>query len=256
MKRINCLSVILVIIILSACNPQKQSDSIFEPEIIIPKQSVHIDSTITGLIFYYPPVDSVELRCFVRPEPDKDPNAVFCCAAAFTLDYDTIADHKRICSSHVTGGVYYKKPQTSRYTGAFVAYNGEWAFLYDKDANPAAFDNAFQTAAHNNGAGFAQEMMIHQGERVPTTRPAGNINLFRALCERDGRLCIADATSTMQFGAFIELLSGCGVTEAIYTDMGYGWNYSWYRLYSGGQATYIHKQYQPAATNWLVFYSK
>ena len=67
---------------------------------------------------------------------------------------------------------------------------------------------------------------------------------------------IADATSTMQFGAFIDLLSDCGVTEAIYTDMGYGWNYSWYRLFTGGQATYIHKQYQPAATNWLVFYSK
>lgn len=77
------------------------------------------------------------------------PNAVFCCAAAFTLDYDTIADHNRICSSHVTGGVYYKKPQASRYTGAFVTYDGDWAFLYDKDANPAAFDNAFQPTATN-----------------------------------------------------------------------------------------------------------
>ena len=202
MKRINCISAIFVITVLSACNPQEQSDDIVEPETITPKQLVHIDSTITGLIIYYPPVDSVELRCFVRPEPDKDPNAVFCCAAAFTLDYDTIADHKRICSSHVTGGVYYKKPQTSRYTGAFVAYNGEWAFLYDKDADPAAFDNAFQSAAHNNGAGFAQEMMIHENDIKPTARPNGNVNTFRALCELDGKLCVIESEVDMKFGDF------------------------------------------------------
>ena len=243
---------ILLMIVAAGCKQQEQSveqnaDAIQEP-------LVRIDTTNNGIVFYFPPVDSIELRCFVRPEPDKDPNAVFCCAAAFTLDYDTIADHRRICSAHVSQGIYYQKPQISRYTGAFVAYNGEWAFYYDKEANPIAFDDAFHSAANNGGAGFAQEMMIHQGVQVPTTRPLGNTNMFRALCQREDRLCVVDATEPMPFGDFIGLLLDSGVTEALYTDMGYGWNYSWYRVYDGGQATYIHQQYQPAATNWLLFY--
>ena len=112
------------------------------------------------------------------------------------------------------------------------------------------------TYVTNNGAGFAQEMMIHRGNQVPTTRPLNNVNLFRALCEKDGRLCIADATESKSFGAFIQSLLDAGITEAIYTDMGGGWNYSWYRPFANGEAIFIHPTYQEAATNWLVFYSK
>ena len=225
-----------------------------EPAIIQP--SVSVDSSSVGLVFYYPTTDSIALRCFVRPEPAIDPDIVFCCAAAFTLDYEKAADHRRICSAHVSDGTYYPKPRNRRYTGAFITYNGTWSFLYQADANPSAFESYFREAAANKGAGFAQEMMIHGGEQVPTTRSLSNVNLFRALCEREGRLCIADATENKSFGAFIQSLLDAGVTEAIYTDMGGGWNYSWYRSFAEGAATFIHPTYQEAATNWIVFYSK
>lgn len=225
-------------------------------ETTIESPAVIVDSTAVDLVFYYPRTDSIALRCFVRPEPDKDPDIVFCCAAAFTLDYKQEANHNRICSAHVSDGVYYSTPRIRRNTGAFVSSNGTWKFLYKADADPAAFEADFRKAAVNKGAGFAQEMMIHNGVQVPTTRPLNNVNLFRALCEREGRLCIADATTNKAFGDFIQSLIRAGVTEAIYTDMGGGWNYSWYRLHADEAATFIHSAYQEAATNWIVFYSK
>jgi len=220
----------------------------------IEQPAVVVDSTYKDLVIYYPRTDSIVLRCFIRPEPSKDPGVVFCCAAAFTLDYKKEADHGRICSAHVSDGVYYPKPRIRRNTGAFVFCDASWDFLYQADADPHAFEAAFNKAATNNGAGFAQEMMVHEGKQVPTTRPLSNVNMFRALCERDGRLCIADAKTNVSFGTFIQSLIDAGVTEALYTDMGNGWNYSWYRLYAKDSATYIHSAYQEAATNWILFY--
>ena len=221
----------------------------------LPTQAVVIDTTYAGLRLYYPSTDSIALRCFIRPEPSTDKDVVFCCAAAFTLDYETQPDHKRICSAHVSEGHYYRKPRIRRNTGAFVYNNGKWKFLYQEDADPAAFHAEFEDAANNFGAGFAQEMMIHNGQQVITTRPLSNVNLFRALCEKDNRLCIADATETKSFGEFISSLLAAGISEAIYTDMGYGWNYSWYREFAGKEAAFIHPAYQECATNWLVFYA-
>ena len=52
-----------------------------EPE---PVPLMQVDTTFRGLVIYYPPTDSIELRCFDRPDPAVDTGAVFCCAAAFT----------------------------------------------------------------------------------------------------------------------------------------------------------------------------
>lgn len=98
-------------------------------------------------------------------------------------------------------------------------------------------------------------MMVHQGGRVKTTRPLTNRNLFRALCEKDSKLCVIDATEIKPFGDFIDSLIAVGVTEAIYIDMGHGWNYSWYRERIGDEAVFIHSAYLECATNWLVFYA-
>ena len=139
------------------------------------------------------------------------------------------------------------------FTGAFVTSKGEWSFLYNKDADPNAFHDAFNKAAENNGAGFAQEMMIHQGVQVKTTRPLSNVNLFRAVCEKDNKLCIVDAKESGSFGSFITALLNAGVTEAIYTDMGYGWNYSWYRK-DDGTVKELFPTPGKYTTNWITFY--
>lgn len=173
--------------VLAACvqgGRRSAPDVSVHPDTAEVRSAVRVDSSFSDLVFYYPRTDSIVLRCFDRPEPLKDPDIVFCCAAAFSGGLETTASHSRICSAHVSGGRYYPKPRISRYTGAFVSYGGSWAFLYDKGADPAAFEEGFREAALAGGAGFAQEMMIHGGRQVPTTRPPGNTNLFRAMCVR------------------------------------------------------------------------
>lgn len=252
MKKILSLSLLLLSVL--ACG-RKGTETVAElPKPAIPVLS--IDTTLSGLVIYYPPTDSIELRCFDRPEPEKDSSIVFCCAAAFTTDFRTAPDHDRICSDHVSGGKHYLRPRIKRNTGAFAAWNGRWRFLYDKNSKVESFRPLFRNVASAGGAGFAQEMLIHNGSLVPTIRPYRNVNQFRALCEIDGRLCIVDAVESRQFGDFILALLAAGATEAIYTDMGPGWNYSWYREYADSGATYIHQTSIGSATNWLVFHHK
>ena len=239
----------LMAILIMACGQKtKNVDPILEPT-----RYVTVDETKAGLTIYYPPTDSIELRCFDRPDPKVDSSIVFCCAAAFTADWGTAPSHDRIQGDHVSGGKLYKRPRIKRNTGAFYAKDSTYRFLYSYEANQTHFRSSFEKAT----TAFTQEMMIHQMARVKTTRPDNNINQFRALClTNDGRLCIADATEAMSFGDFIQLLLSAGMYDALYMDMGPGWNYSWYREYADSAATYIHSQSLSSATNWLVFHKK
>lgn len=102
--------------------------------------------------------------------------------------------------------------------------------------------------------GFTQEMMIHKGKKVPTTRPAGNRNVFRALClDADGKLALYESQGTVTFGSLIDALQSRGVKEALYTDMGQGWNYCFYRT-NNADATpsYLHSQPLSCASNFIT----
>lgn len=243
--RKSILAGIPALLVCVACG---QGMSEVEPEAV---PLVTVDTTVPGLVLYYPPTDSIELRCFDRPDPARDRSIVFCCAAAFTDDWETGADHARICGDHVSGGTHYQRPKLKRNTGAFVAKDTTWRFLYSPSANPNSYRPSFKNAT----AAFTQEMMIHQGNRVKTTRSDSNVNQFRALCLVDNRLCIADSARSMPFGDFIQLLLEAGAKEALYMDMGPGWNYSWYRTKADSAATFIHSRSLDCATNWLVFHS-
>ena len=244
-----CLMAILITGV-SACGHK----STYVEQIPEPVPVVEIDTTYAGLIIYYPPTDTIELRCFDRPDPAVDSSIVFCCAAAFTADWGTAPSHDRIQGDHVSRGQFYQRPALKRNTGAFRAWDSSWSFDYDANADSEMIRTWFKSNAIDGGAAFRQEMMIHKSQMVRTTRPFSNVNQFRALCQMGKRLCIADSAQAISFGEFIQLLLNAGVDEALYMDMGPGWNYSWYREYAGGEATYIHSATLGSATNWLVFH--
>ena len=56
----------------------------------------------------------------------------------------------------------------------------------------------------------------------------------------------------MHFTEFMEELQKIGVTNAIYMDMGAGWNYSWYRQASG-KVLELFGFSVPWSHNWVVF---
>ena len=84
-------------------------------------------------------------------------------------------------------------------------------------------------------------------------RPANKKNIFSALCEINNRLCVVQSKDIVQFKDFVALLQQLGASEALYLDMGTGWNYGWYRE-KDGKAHELFKRYTPHSTNWVTFY--
>lgn len=249
-----CIGFLLFLSICCSCKSEQHSKSkervpIIEqlPIIPIPKERVYIDSTShSDLIFYYPKFTSIDFVCGARPD-QKDSTIIFIAAGAFTGELKSDFTHRNIAGDHVSGGVRFKGYSCSRNTGAFVWYNNKWKFGYQN------YSDLLDQAAQNGGMGFGQEMIVHKGEPVQIKRKAGNKNIFRALCEKDGRLCIIESKVVITYGKFRDSLLGTGVKEALYVDMGRGWNYAWYRNEYGAPIE-IHKIQHKYSTNWIVFY--
>lgn len=196
-----------------------------------------------GLKVLYPKFSRVELVCGTMPSKD-DEDVVLVLAAAYTGKCFKEFKHSNIVGMHVSGGKLYNGG-TSK--GAFVYYNGKWKF-----ATPKQNKVEMQLAAENNGAGFTQEILIYNGEIQKTDRNDTNSNIFRALCEHNGKLCVIESQKVIKFGEFKKSLKDFVVTNAIYTDMGSGWNHAWYRTSSGVVELQPYKH--PYCTNWVTFY--
>lgn len=216
-------------------------------DVVEVKQYVDREET-DRLIILYPNFSRVDLVCESMPwVEDKD--VILTVAAAFTGERLNYFKHKNIAGDHVSGGVRYDGYKCARNSGAFVYYNGQWKFCYKN------YSHELGLAASNGGAGFGQELIMIDGEFVPTTRQDANINCFRALCEKDERLCVIESKSAIAFGEFKKLLKELGVSHAIYIDMGSGWNHAWYRADDNNVVTL-----KPVGndskycTNWITFY--
>lgn len=199
------------------------------------------------LVIFLPTCKKVDLVCGERPSVD-DTTIVFCAEAAFTGECLDSFIHQNIAGNHVSGGVYYKGYKAKTNTGAFVWYNGKWKFLYKNYAKE------LKEAEKYGGMGFGQNMVVYNGKALPRFRKDKPKNIYRVLCELNGRLCVVESKSSLAYSEFVELLMRLKVRNALYLDMGGGWNYSWYRD-SVGKVHDIHPQtygsiYQ---TNWIVF---
>lgn len=226
-------------------------------DIVVENNTVPVEIVDTcGLRVYFPNYSKIDLVCGTMPSKD-DESVIMFAEAAFTGELLDGFSHKNISSSHVSNGEYHSGYLCKRSRGVFAYYNGEPHFVYQggfqKVPWPKYMESALRTAAHEDGCGFAQEIMIHEGRKTPHTRPDGNTNEFRALCLVDDKVAIVDSQGAMKFGDFIDNLLKAGATDALYLDMGSGWNYSWYRD-ANGHPVEIHPSPTKYATNWITFY--
>lgn len=210
----------------------------------------HIETKYGDLICLKPDMKSLamDIVCGEIPSSDNDSIAL-AFAGAFTGSTSG-KGHINIAGNHVSGGKIYRGYRCERNTGAFT---------WSPSSGPQFFYNDYQSAmektAREGGMGFAQEMMIHHGKAVKTARKLGNKNVFRALClDSDGQLTLYESQGIVTFGNFIDALLSQGVKEALYTDMGQGWNYCFYRLNaSDASPKYLHDLPLPYASNFVVF---
>lgn len=210
----------------------------------------HIRTKYGDLICLKPEMNGLKMDmvCGEIPSPNDD-SIVLAFAGAFTgTEFDK--GHSNVAGDHVAGGTRFKGYRCKRNTGAFTwsATSGPRFFYKD-------YSVAMDKAAKEGGMGFAQEMMIHDGAKVSTTRPLGNKNVFRALClDSDNQLALYESQGIVSFGNFIDALHSQGVKEALYTDMGQGWNYCFYRMNQSDKTPqHLHSTSLPYASNFITF---
>ena len=198
---------------------------------------------------YYPEYSKIDLVCGQMPKTiQKD--IEFCCEAAFTGELLSEFKHSNIADNPICNGVMKKGYRCKANTGGFVWGKGKWKFMRKAD---------YPTSSNDWNMGFCQMLIIKDG--IP--RPIGskmrkNRTIYRALCEKDGKLCIVEGRKVMTYEDFVKHLKVLKVKHALYLDMGSGWNYAWYRD-KAGKVIEIFPMSKSAPsykfrTNWITFY--
>ena len=205
--------------------------------------------TTTNLNVYYPEYTKIDLVCGQMPKAAQK-DVEFCCEAAFTGELLNEFKHSNIADNHICNGVMKKGYRCKANTGGFVWGKGKWKFMRKMD---------YPTSANGWNMGFCQLLIIKDGAVRPIgAKMKNNRNIYRALCEKDGKLCIIESKKVMTYEFFVKCLCAYKVTHALYLDMGRGWNYAWYRD-KGGKVKEIFPESKLAPsykyrTNWITFY--
>lgn len=198
---------------------------------------------------YYPDFSRIDLVCGQMPKTSQK-DVVFCCEAAFTGELLAEFKHTNIADNHICNGVMKKGYRCKANTGGFVWKKGKWKFMRKAD---------YPTTESGWSMGFCQLLIIKDGTARPIgTKMKDKKNIYRALCEKDGKLCIVESKKYMTYESFVKFLSAYKVTHAIYLDMGRGWNYAWYRTKDGKvKELFPESKYATSykyRTNWITFY--
>ena len=210
---------------------------------------VLIDSTtVEGLVVYYPQFSRLDLVCWQMPS-QQDDSVIYCAEAAFTHELLDEFAHSNIDGDHVSGGKRYTGAKCKDNSGAFAWFgDSTWEFVNGE------YGELLDSVAAAGGMGFGQAIIIHDGESIRPLWRDG-VNQYRALCEKDGRLCIVDSRDKVPYDRFVAMLEALAPTHALYMDMGAGWNHSWWRD-SDGKVHEIHPVAEKSryCTNWITFY--
>ena len=243
------LLILMAALVMCCCSGPK-SDETMDNEMAMQGPNVMVDdSTVNGLIVYYPQFSRIDLVCEKMPS-QEDTNIVFCAEAAFTHELLDEFAHSNIDGDHVSGGKRFTGAQCKDNSGAFAWFSDTtWEFVNGE------YSELLDSVAAAGGMGFGQAIIIHNGESIRPLWRDDKVTQYRALCEKDGRLCIVDSRDEIPYSKFVALLEDFAPRHALYMDMGAGWNHSWWRD-SDGQVHEIHPVAEKSryCTNWITFF--
>jgi hypothetical protein len=242
---------VMAALLLCCCTTCKPKQTTMDKETPIDMQGSPVmidDTTVKGLVIYYPQFSRIDLVCEKMPSK-QDTNVVFCAEAAFTHELLDKFEHSNIDGDHVSGGKRYKGAKCRDNSGAFAWFSDStWEFVHGE------YGELLDSVAEAGGMGFGQAIIFYNSESIRPLWRDG-VNQYRALCEKEGRLCIVDSRQAVEYEDFVEMLEQFAPTHALYMDMGAGWNHSWWRDGSG-KAHEIHPIAEKSryCTNWITFY--
>lgn len=203
-----------------------------------------------SLTVYYPRFNRIDFVTNQMPQKtEKD--VIFVCAASFTGELLDEFKHSNIAGHHVTSGSFYKGYKCGPYNGVFTwSAKSGWHFYNYSHKNS---EPPLTAVAAEGGMGYCQSLLFHNGKRFKGCMKPERTNRYRALCEIGGKLCIVDCARSLPFGHFMDGLEKLGVKNALYCDMGRGWNYSWYRK-DNDTVQELFPTPGQYTTNWIAFY--
>jgi len=238
MRQISLLLILGLILIPVSSHSQNRCDS-----------NVSIVQT-EGLICYYPHFSKIDLVVGTMPSKEEK-SVIFVCAGSFTGSLLETFKHSNIAGDHVCSGKYYNGFHCGPNNGVFTwSESSGWHYYNNGHKNSVV---PLKQIAAEGGMGFCQSLLILNGKQFTGCFKKESVNQYRALCEINGELCIVDCSQAMAFGEFLNNLKTIGVKNAIYCDMGRGWNYSWYRE-DNGKVKELFKIPGRYTTNWITFY--
>ena len=201
----------------------------------------------------------LDLACGQMPDT-TDEQVIFCAAAAFTgkcLDY---FEHSNILGQHISQGVLYDGytedkdgiPYEQRY--ALFVWKGQdnEGNMLEKGFYPLPNDELLLQTQKQGGMAFTQHWVIKDGEVfAPCIQPLDRKEHFRSLCQKGNRYMVIANREEMPYQDYLNILLAYGVENALYMDMGAGWNHSFYRD-ATNVLHIIHPKTHAYPTNWLV----
>lgn len=204
---------------------------------------------------------SIDLACGQMPDT-TDNSVIFCAAAAFTGKCLDAFEHTNILGQHISKGVLYDGytetkdgiPFEERY--ALFIYKGKDASgnMLEKGFYSIPNDDLLEQASQQGGTAFTQHWVIKDGEVFsPCIQPLERTEHFRSICQKGNRYMVIANKDAMPYREYLDHLLAFGVQNALYMDMGTGWNHSFYRD-ELDQLHIIHPKTHSYPTNWLVVY--
>lgn len=191
---------------------------------------------------FFPNYKTIELAFDERPSKNED-DIIFCAGALFHQERTLDFSHMNLVGDHTCNGEYFEGYDHDEMS-AFTYCDGEIEFSFDNA------DDAIKKACEKGGVGFEQFMLIKDGK--PARFKFSRYRCFRTMTVINGRLCIIDNKKQMFLEDFRNEVIKLGVKDAIYMDMGSGWNYSWIRG-TDGDVENMFNIPVPYSQNWIVF---
>lgn len=185
---------------------------------------------------------------------ETDSTILLCVEAAFTGELLKEFKTTNVGGDYVVDGIFRKGYKCKANTG--FLYADKTIFTISSSEHCAEW---IDKAKKNNGTLFQQILIVQNGINVYQGKPIKptTSNIYRSACIlNDGNFAIIQSLKSLPLKDFITSLIKMGVSDALYLDMGTGWNYGWYRETQKEAPTRLFDYRTPYQTNWLLIKSK
>ena len=214
----------------------------------VQEYSMQIDTTF-NLYVFKPNFSKVKLEIGKMPSTNND-SIIFCAAAAYTSSRQDTFAIDNIEGGYISNGRPHNICFKRAHYGRFVCINNQWEFI--EIDNFSAIENTIV----EDGSMFTQQWVIKSGDIYrPYARNDSTDDrfIYRALCEKNDTLMIAQSNHYIPYYLFVKALKAYGMENALYMDMGSGWNHSFYRD-NANELHIIFPRRHHYCTNWITFY--